>query len=580
LKARFALWVVAAFAVTVVLAACDGGAPSGQTPTSISGSPNLQATIAVLETEVAQRATISVLQTQVVDPGATSEAGLPTQPPGATAVGAATRAPQPTQATQPTIAAGPTSPAGEGGTFYVATNGSDSTGDGSVVKPWATIQQALRSVPDGALILVRPGVYTGRLRLLSYRPDVTFTKGVTLRSETPYAAQLRASDNTVVTCYEECHGITMEGFDIAHLDPGTPDRVVVFHVDGQGNKSASRITLRNNIFHDSYNNDILKINNNATQVLVEGNIFYNQSSSDEHIDVNSVEDVTVQDNIFFNDFAGSGRTNPTENSSYIVIKDSNGEEDGIAGSDRITVGRNIFANWEGSEGANFVLVGEDGAPYHEAKNVTIGNNLMIGNSPNIMRAAFGVKGARDVFFRNNTITGDLPARAYAMRLNIEGENPPNENIRLVNNIWSDPAGTMGATDQGTVIRFAEVPVGETITFNLSNNLYWNGGKPIPTSEEDAVNITDDDRQKTGDPLLGSQAGIVMPRWDPNAGRFADGSSTIRAAFEQLVERYGKPGAGSAALDAAEPSLAPEDDILGTKRPVGSAPDLGAVELQP
>jgi hypothetical protein len=577
LKARNALWIVAALAVPVILAACDGGAPSAQPPTSISGGPNLQATIQILETEVAQRATISSLQTQVADPNATPEAGPPTQPPGATAVGAATRAPQPTQ---PAVAAGPTSPPGEGGTFYVATNGSDSDGDGSVVKPWATIQKALGSVPDGALVLVRPGVYTGRLRLLSYRPGVTFTKGVTLRSETPYAAQLRASDNTVVTCYEECQGITMEGFDIAHLDPGTPDRVVVFHVDGQGSKAAARITLRNNIFHDSYNNDILKINNNATQVLVEGNVFYNQSASDEHIDINSVEDVTVQDNIFFNDFAGSGRTNPTENSSYIVIKDSNGEEDGIAGSDRITVRRNIFANWEGSEGANFLLVGEDGAPYHEARNVTIENNLLIGNSPNIMRAAFGVKGARDITFRNNTITGDLPARAFAMRLNIEGENPPNENITFANNIWSDPAGTMGATDQGTVIRFAEVPQGETASITLSNNLYWNGGKPVPTSDEDAVNATDDSSAKLGDPLLGSQAGIVMPRWDSGAGRFADGSSNIRAAFEQLVERYGKPGAGSPALDAADPSLAPEDDILGRKRPIGSAPDLGAVELQP
>jgi hypothetical protein len=422
-------------------------------------------------------------------------------------------------------------------------------------------------------------VYTGRLRLLSYRPDVTFVQGVVVRSETPYAAQLRADDNTVVTCYEECQGITLEGFDIAHASPGTPDQVIVVHIDGQGDRQASRITLRNNIIHDSYNNDILKINNNATQVLVEGNIFYNQSGSDEHIDINSVTDVTVQDNIFFNDFAGSGRPNPNETSSYIVIKDSNGDEDGLTGCDNITVRRNIFANWEGGEGAYFVLVGEDGAPFHEARNVMLENNLMLGNSPNIIRAAFGVKGARDITFRHNTVAGDLPGRAFAMRLNIEGDNPPNENINFFNNIWSDPTGTMGSSGPGTFSRFAEVPPGETNSYRLENNTYWNGGSPIPTSEEDAVNYTGDERQVVGDPRLGEQEGLVLPRWDEQTKSFAGGSATIREAFERLVAMYGLPGAGSVAIDSAAPEDSPTDDILGNPRPTGSLPDMGAVEVR-
>jgi hypothetical protein len=566
--------------IPLILIACDQQPPASPTPTPANQIENLQATVDVLQTEVALRSTMSALQTQVVQPGITAEYGTPTQPPAVTAVANATRAPQPTLTT--VIIGGPnaTPVPAQGGTFYVATNGSDDTGDGSVEKPWAKIEKALSSVPDGSTIFVRPGVYTGRLRLRSFRDNVLFTQGVTLRSETPFAAQLRNGEDTVVTCYEACQGFTIEGFDIAHTDPGSPNRVIVFHIDGQGNGQANNITLRNNIIHDSYNNDILKINNNATQITVEGNVFYNQTGSDEHIDINSVTDVIVQDNIFFNDFAGSGRTNANDTSSYIVIKDSNGDEDGVVGNDRITVRRNIFANWEGGEGDNFVLVGEDGAPFHEARNVMIENNLMIGNSANTMRAAFGVKGGRDVTFRNNTVVGDLPARAFAMRLNIEGDNPPNENIRFFNNIWSDPTGTMGATDQDTVIRFAEVPPGETNSFTLNNNLYWNGGRPIPTSGEDDINHTDDAKQKTGDPRLGSQEGIVMPRWDAQASRFADGSGTIREAFERLVDRYGKPAAGSPAIDAADPSQAPAEDILGKPRPQGGAPDLGAVETEP
>ena len=74
-----------------------------------------------------------------------------------------------------------------------------------------------------------------------------------------------------------------------------------------GSVPAEDIIIRNNIFHDSYNNDLLKINNVCDNILVEGNLFYNQSGSDEHIDVNGVTNVTIQDNIFFNDFEGSGR---------------------------------------------------------------------------------------------------------------------------------------------------------------------------------------------------------------------------------------------------------------------------------
>lgn len=73
---------------------------------------------------------------------------------------------------------------------------------------------------------------------------------------------------------------------------------------------------------ESFNNDLLKVNNGATQITVEGNMFYNQGGSDEHMDINGVTDVVVQDNVFFNDYAGSGRPIPDAGappSSFIVI---------------------------------------------------------------------------------------------------------------------------------------------------------------------------------------------------------------------------------------------------------------------
>lgn len=456
-------------------------------------------------------------------------------------------------------------------TRYVATTGSDTTGDGTQGNPWATITYAVNNVVDNSLILVEPGTYNGRVSL-----NRDFTEGIVIRSATPYQAKLRHDSGAVVVCFYG-RNIALEGFDIAH-DPSNTGALVIQVQDLLGaspgiglagtDPVVEYIRFRNNIIHDSTNNDLLKINNACRRVWVENNMFFNQEGSDEHIDVNSVTEVYIRDNIFFNQF----EDDPGDTSSYIVIKDSNGDSDDITGSSEITVQRNIFLNWQGSSGQGFLSCGEDGTAFYEARNILVENNLMIGNSGSLMRSAFTVRGGRDITFRNNTITGDLPSRSYAMRMIRTGSNPVNTNINYYNNIWSDPTGTMG-TEGFVNVDFLETPPADSANVTLSHNWFFNGGAALPLDPAQLVQTTDDANGFSGDPLLGSQAGLVVPHWDGTA--FADGSTTIRQAFVNLVNLYGTPLFFSAVINQADPANSPDHDILGNPR---STPDRGAVEV--
>jgi hypothetical protein len=179
-------------------------------------------------------------------------------------------------------------------------------------------------------------------------------------------------------------------------------------------------------------------------------------------------------------------------------------------------------------------------------------------------------GVYSVTVRANTVVGDMPAKEFGARIFTYGDNPNNDQIHLHNNIWADPTGTMGDT-------FNRGDNTDNLTFD--NNLYWNAGNPFPTSSESIIEVSDDANRVIGDPLLGDQTGLVLPRWVPASSLFADGSTSIRQVFEQLVALYGIPAEGSPAIDAADPAFAPTEDILGNPRPVGLGADLGAYEVQ-
>jgi hypothetical protein len=454
-------------------------------------------------------------------------------------------------------------------TFYVATDGSDSSGNGSSASPWASITHAVDNASDGDEVVVLPGIYNGRQSLRRQ-----FDVPVRVRSEIPYGARLRHDNGAALIVYTG-RNIVVEGFDIAHAPSNTGGLVVqiqdllgkVAGSAGGTDPVVSGIVLRNNIIHSSTNNDLLKINNGAEDIRVLGNLFFNQAGSDEHIDINSVIDVEIADNIFMN------TAERPDTSSFVVIKDSNGNDDTVLGARGIQVRRNVFLNWFGSSGQSFLRVGEDGTSNFEAFDVLIENNLLLGNSSALMRTALTIQGSRDIVFRNNTISGDLPSRSYLGRFITVSANPPNQNLQLVNNVLSDPTGTMGS-EAFSGVDLIDAPAGQTTASILDTNLYFNGANAVPLDAGQALDLGDDQNAVIADPLLTDPDGLVAPLWDGST--FADGSSSIREAFEALVMGFAVPAAGSPVLDAADPVTSSSEDILGRAR--GPLPDLGAFEV--
>ncbi|HSL45270.1 MAG TPA: hypothetical protein VK897_17685 [Anaerolineales bacterium] len=457
-------------------------------------------------------------------------------------------------------------PPEEACSYWVAPSpAGDNRNPGTIELPWATLEHAAAAVPDeSCTVWFQDGTYTGDNRIK--RRFETYTR---FAAVDPYKVVLQHT-GPVVSLTGASHFI-LDGFVFQHS--GSAINPLVVQINRNDETWAEYIILRNNIFHDSSNSDLLKIYNGARFVSVTNNVFYNQGASEQHIDVNSVTDVTIQDNVFFNDFAASGR--PVENNTkhYIVIKDSNQDDDGLLGSERITVQRNIFLNWQGNEGETFVQVGNDGNPYFEARQVTVQNNLFLGNSLYPIGAAFGVSGVKDVQFINNTVSGDLPSLAYAARVVIKDQNPKNENITFCNNIWSDPTGTMGmgTPEKRDRNEFSDGKVDSTINLLLDNNLYWNGGELIPPGDLLSP-LLDDRHHLIADPELETDfTDLVLPVWDGTS--FQSGNLTIRDEFLRLAHEYGSLPRHSPALLRGSSTCASGHDIFRFIR--GVRPSFGA-----
>ncbi len=136
-------------------------------------------------------------------------------------------------------------------TFYVATDGDDTTGDGSSAYPWRTIQHAVNQVGPGATILVRSGTYAGARIETSGAPGAWITlkaeAGAAVLIDTP-GPDNRHDSNLEFETWEG-EGVVsywvIEGLEVAYAPNWGID------LRGNGSAHSHHFVIRNNRVHEN-----------------------------------------------------------------------------------------------------------------------------------------------------------------------------------------------------------------------------------------------------------------------------------------------------------------------------------------
>lgn len=82
-------------------------------------------------------------------------------------------------------------------TFYVATNGDDTRGDGSSTQPWQSIGHGVGQLGQGDTLIVKAGTYSGKRNFILDPPNGRDNAYVTIRAERPFAVRIKRGTDTL-----------------------------------------------------------------------------------------------------------------------------------------------------------------------------------------------------------------------------------------------------------------------------------------------------------------------------------------------------------------------------------------------
>ncbi|MDY6878095.1 MAG: right-handed parallel beta-helix repeat-containing protein [Chloroflexota bacterium] len=403
-----------------------------------------------------------------------------------------------------------------GAVYYVAPDGDD-TSPGSVDEPWATLQFAADTVTPGDEVVVLDGEYAG------FRLETSGTAEDSIH--------FRADGEGAVI---NADGPTGDGIRLQNVGYIVIEGFRIENVSGRGiaHRGATPVEpVRGLVIRDN-------------TVVTTGS---------EGMYLSEVADSQVENNTIVG--AGTGSTLLRGHGIYLANAGSDGTT--IRGNDisgSLTAG--IHFNGDLSVGGDGIISG-----------LLIEDNVIHDNGQN----GFNMDGVQDSVIRNNLIYGNElnGIRAYA----IDAAEGP-RGLRIVNNTIHVPA------DGYWCVRITE-DLGDNVVFNniLMNDYPYGGSIALDSTSgfASARNaVVDRFTPDRSDTIL------TLAEWQAlgyDAGSFV--TQPLELFIDVAAADY-RLQAGSDAVDAGLSEFAghaaPANDIIGVKRPVGIAVDIGAYEF--
>lgn len=135
-------------------------------------------------------------------------------------------------------------------TVYVATTGSDVTGNGTSASPYATIQKALANVASGGTVMVEPGTYSGTGTAEAIPLTSGDTAVVNITQPVTVEAAAGATGAVVIDAtgdangvYIDSSGVTVEGLTIKNANNAG--------LLAMGKGPLTNLTIQNNVVEDN-----------------------------------------------------------------------------------------------------------------------------------------------------------------------------------------------------------------------------------------------------------------------------------------------------------------------------------------
>lgn len=422
-------------------------------------------------------------------------------------------------------------------TAYYVSASAGTGGDGSISKPFQTIQAAANIVSAGDVVNIAGGTYTNQ---------VTVTRSGTATSPITFQRQSGTVTISVAARFDSDAGVFVNGarnliFDgigVKDVTPaGSPQDLQGYRII-----DAENVTVKNVHTQDTKFSGLLA--RDSKNITVLDSYFQNAGSKGE---TGSNENVTLMSVAGFlvkgNTIAGGGREglcvkgfssngsledNVVHGMSRLGIYVSNRH----AALNNITVDRNVVYG-TGAFGITLAIEEDEdpaGKPVGYTNNVKIRNNIVYNNAKSgIIIARYGADGLRkDILIENNTSYGNgVGTSNFAVGILVESSNV--ENIRVRNNIAMDNRSGQIAKRKLTT---GQIPV------TSENNIIW-----------------------------GAAAGTAS--W-VNLGELEADSRFVDAAHSDF-----RLNSTSPAIDYGTLTEAPADDFL--RNPREGLPDAGAYE---